>query len=446
MKRIAIFVENPRILSGVVTENLLENLEKDFEIQVFYFNKAVVDQFHSQKSKIFIKTIPKNIVKLQKVILDVATLSFAKKNISFETRIRLLLGIQAKYSINFRSLFKIRSKYGLTILFMSHLYKSKFFKSLLNGISDLLFLFAFRITSRNIDLALVFSGGNYSGFENSIIYQCNKKRISSFLVIDNWDNLSSKSILWNKPTYLGVWGPQMREDACEIHRFKDSQIVEIGSSRINSRRALEIDNSNKQKTILFAGSGLQHSNEVALISELASDKAFKESGIVINFRPHPHRLNESSLNELFEELSEYSNVKITFNSTDILSNQFYSNKSFESLQRSIRESLFVVGTHSTVLVEALALGREVVAYSHAEFGILQGTSVWNSYKHLGNLRSNPHVYEHESKMAFIDFIPRFRPNPSDSNLVPEIISVTNSDYSATLMGEIYKLIRSFDYN
>ena len=36
------------------------------------------------------------------------------------------------------------------------------------------------------------------------------KQISSLFLIDNWDNISSKSILWKKPKYLAVWGEQSK--------------------------------------------------------------------------------------------------------------------------------------------------------------------------------------------------------------------------------------------
>ena len=33
-----------------------------------------------------------------------------------------------------------------------------------------------------------------------------KNKYKSYFLIDNWDNLSSKSILINQPDYISVWG------------------------------------------------------------------------------------------------------------------------------------------------------------------------------------------------------------------------------------------------
>ena len=52
------------------------------------------------------------------------------------------------------------------------------------------------------------------------------KRINSklLLLIDNWDNLSSKSTLIYKPNYLGVWGNQTKKHAIEIHDINKENI------------------------------------------------------------------------------------------------------------------------------------------------------------------------------------------------------------------------------
>ena len=46
---------------------------------------------------------------------------------------------------------------------------------------------------------------------------CKNYKVKSYFLIDNWDNLSSKSILINQPDYISVWGKQTANHA---KRFK----------------------------------------------------------------------------------------------------------------------------------------------------------------------------------------------------------------------------------
>ena len=38
-----------------------------------------------------------------------------------------------------------------------------------------------------------------------VVKFCRDKKINSYFITDNWDNLSSKSIIEDKPNFIGVW-------------------------------------------------------------------------------------------------------------------------------------------------------------------------------------------------------------------------------------------------
>ena len=46
---------------------------------------------------------------------------------------------------------------------------------------------------------------------------CKNHKVKSYFLIDNWDNLSSKSILINQPDYISVWGSRQQ---IMLKRFK----------------------------------------------------------------------------------------------------------------------------------------------------------------------------------------------------------------------------------
>ena len=53
---------------------------------------------------------------------------------------------------------------------------------------------------------------------------CNDKKIDSIYLVDNWDNLSSKSIIRFKPKYIVTWGQQTLEHAVEIQEIEKNTV------------------------------------------------------------------------------------------------------------------------------------------------------------------------------------------------------------------------------
>ena len=59
------------------------------------------------------------------------------------------------------------------------------------------------------------------------------KNILSYLIIDNWDNLSSKVCYYYKPDFISTWGERSKLHAIKISRFKE-QITVVGSARFDN--------------------------------------------------------------------------------------------------------------------------------------------------------------------------------------------------------------------
>ena len=60
---------------------------------------------------------------------------------------------------------------------------------------------------------------------------CNNLNIKSYFLIDNWDNLSSKSVLINHPDYISVWGKQTANHAIKIQNISKKSIFICGTPR-----------------------------------------------------------------------------------------------------------------------------------------------------------------------------------------------------------------------
>jgi hypothetical protein len=228
----------------------------------------------------------------------------------------------------------------------------------------------------------------------------------------------------------------MAQDAELIQSIPSERIIRIGSPRVSGEIYARKTRQEESNCILFAGSGLQHSDEISLLLESSAYLVEFNSKLQLVYRPHPFGLTSGIISQINEKIKEHKNISLAFDSTDNFAEHFYTKKSFESLNQSIVNSVFVVGTHSTVLVEALLLGRQVIAYSMAEFGVLKGTSVWDNYAHLSRFRRNKNVIEVQSRQEFLNRIIHFEANPSSENLAPEIIQEDNFTYPERLLNAL----------
>ena len=81
-----------------------------------------------------------------------------------------------------------------------------------------------------------------------------KKKIKLNFIIDNWDNLSSKMIFFEKPEKIFVWGEQTKKHAQNIHSISSERIFKIGSARYENffqSRDINLKNFFSYRYILF---------------------------------------------------------------------------------------------------------------------------------------------------------------------------------------------------
>jgi hypothetical protein len=210
--------------------------------------------------------------------------------------------------------------------------------------------------TNNVCVILPYGGGVSLEFDY-IVWACNNKNIKCVAIQENWDNLSSKSLLLNHPTHFMTWGKQSSSHLRSIQKFK-GEIREIGSLRLNdlyeyrNTRYSELVNfeidSEKDLNILIVGTGpATHDFKLIEYVSLYLD-SHSELGFKIYFRPHPYFKNsEFDL----KSISKLKNVSI-----------FSSTKSEKNSDRmnQILECSVIVGLYSTVIFEASILNKPCI--------------------------------------------------------------------------------------
>jgi hypothetical protein len=111
-------------------------------------------------------------------------------------------------------------------------------------------------------------------------------------LIDNWDNLSSKTVLWAPPDHLGVWGEQSRRHAIEIQRIPEERITVLGTPRFDgyfSARTSPSPSPYPFPYVLFVGAALavDELEVLRLLDAELSDEPEVYGGLRIVYRPHP---------------------------------------------------------------------------------------------------------------------------------------------------------------
>ena len=119
----------------------------------------------------------------------------------------------------------------------------------------------------------------------------------SVVLVDNWDNLSSKTIFLNRPDHVAVWGHQSAQHAMRIQRMKPEQITVIGTPRFApyiKLRDKKVAASFPFKYILFVGTAVAFDEERAVRdwNDLLVRHDKELCGVKLVYRPHPHRQSE----------------------------------------------------------------------------------------------------------------------------------------------------------
>jgi hypothetical protein len=217
------------------------------------------------------------------------------------------------------------------------------------------------------------------------------------LLVDNWDNLSSKSSLILKPDFMGVWGHQSIEFAKNIHGIEPSRITPLGTPRFdvykNYRRSSTLTDITGNKLvrfpyILFAGCSVDY-DEIeavrALSVAVSSLSSFLPEGTKILYRPHPWGARIRYL-----QLLDENPLENVFVDPQIMAGRGLKGKDFQPkldyYPKLLDEAILVVCPLSTMIVEATIMRKRVIALAHDdEVSVTSPNRMLAFYRHFEGL-------------------------------------------------------------
>jgi len=227
--------------------------------------------------------------------------------------------------------------------------------------------------------------------------------IPALFLIDNWDNLSSKTIFWAYPNHLGVWGQQSKEHAIRIQGFKPEQVTPIGTPRFDEYYGPKPPSPFEFKYALFVGQAIAFDELTPLrIIEQCIERSHDDIKVV--YRPHPWRqarLCDDRFDEAkFQHIILDPQVKSAYYKKD---HGFQPDlKYYPAL---VKNAEFVVATPTTMLMEALVCHKQVLllAYDDGIHLTTPANSLTN-YEHFKGVTElegvKPCWYEHQLAWLF----------------------------------------------
>jgi hypothetical protein len=337
-------------------------------------------------------------------IFDLLMWRYRKKSSTFKFRLSRTQGLNFRFSedtpwaikvlktvwrlIRFFFL-KIRN-YTLGSSYLFYPYFS-FLKSNLNENSKIR-----QIIEKNSPDIIIFPCSAYDPDGNDIISISKKLKIKTFFLVDNWDNLSSKSIFWIKPDYLGVWGKQSLEHAIEIQGFSEEQIILLGTPRFNDYfkyRDQKLSSPYDFKYVLFVGTALAFDEPEALkfYEKILEKNQDIFPGLKLVYRPHPWRQKSMFSSSRNIELNKFKHIILDKQ----IEHAYKSNNNDDSFQPQleyypalINNAEFVTGGLTSMLIESVIFRKMFLGLIHDDRKHFTSMHrVFKGYKHFQGIES-----------------------------------------------------------
>lgn len=440
--KIILIITNNIFYRNYINRFVLNGLNKISELKIIG-NENVIDK--KNKINFFFKENKMNKI-LHSIIAGIKMFSNQDKSKSFKYRIKRRYLPKKITVFKFKTVAKYFKKYLYYFFFKIFSFNKliaftteKFLRLFLKENK----LFIDYLIKHKPDLVLLPTNG-FSSYGLDLEFTLNKSKIKYISLVDNWDNLSSKTILLYNASHYGVWGEQSRKHAKIIQNIDYKDTTSIGTPRFEYYRSAKIKKLFDFKYILFIGTTVEFDEAYAL-KKLNNILVKNEIDIKILYRPHPWR---ESLN--FPDLS---NLKKVVLDPQMLS-QYKSKSRSEEFQPDLDDyasiisgSEFVIGGMTSMLIEAHILKKHFIGLAHSEPGNKLGPrEMLEGYTHFDDVSSLKNITIIKNLLDLENVILEKLNNKKkflDDDFFYYFIDYGNKTYSSKLI-ELIKKIKKND--
>jgi len=379
MGKILVVIYSDLFVRNYLTTDALSAVEKENDCYYLASDRVTIrEHLESKQHFLGYYHFPDSLSKKHYALFNILMWRFRNRSSSFRFRFKRLGTLDLlQYRGNLRAyaknlaVFVYGNLFGSDWTFRSMLLGDKMLYSIFGGIyrnsipiNDELVHY---VNNLKPDLILVPSSA-YDPDGNDLARIGKLQGVRTLFLIDNWDNLSSKTIYWAFPYHLGVWGQQSKEHAIRMQDFQPQQVTPIGTPRFDRYFILRDQLLPKHfdfEYVLFTGLAIPFDELAALriIEEEIDSKPDTYGGMKVVYRPHPWRQQRIS-DEHFDE-NDFTHVIIDPQMRDAY---YCKNKHFQPdlsyYPALLKNSRFVVASPTTMIIESLIFHKRVLLLAY----------------------------------------------------------------------------------
>lgn len=235
------------------------------------------------------------------------------------------------------------------------------------------------ITESNIDVLLIPTITSQP-YVDYLVRAAKESAVLSVVVIENWDNISSKTIFRELPDFVTVLGNQTLGHAVSIQGFDKDRVLPIGIPRFEEHFEEIVKQHEYKKgdqlNIAYLGLGPSH-NEIQLMSRVVEALRNHHLNVPfqIHYRPHPSRsirFSDFDLEDLPKEVVLDDTVHLNRRSFEPRVWKRIKSKNDEWMPKSkvasstrllqlfLANKHLVISTPTTALLDAMLLSKPII--------------------------------------------------------------------------------------
>jgi len=261
------------------------------------------------------------------------------------------------------------------------------------------------------------SVGGTTSMNDFLCLVARKFKLELFVVLENWDNMSSKAVFNFVPFKIGVWGKQAQLFAQNIHDIPITRTRLVGNPRVEwLKQNIEVKKISKH--FLFAGGSENFEDEIKYLLALANIAKMSPKHWEVKYLAHPKRYALVG-----EKFSMIENAGISVMNKEMIINSTLNGSNFVLPKMELYKSCFegavlVVSPLSTMNLESAILGIPTIGVNSVDRNVIGVHKPFVS-------RIHDHLIELEDKgmMKIVN-----SPRELEIALWPIIVGESDSNY------------------
>lgn len=314
--RAGLLIYSEKQLESFISSGFLKSLQTVYPVEILFSEPKLLNFSHQELDGRILR-IPNLMTRKLSTYIQCLEL-WRHREISFAHRIRALNQFAKK---------KTRQKWSSVIVYeMNHWSEARRFLLRILSRAPLFQLIKFieylirkfyilkiwRSEMAHFDVVLIPFAGHTSYVWGNSVWLCKELGVKSVALQENWDNVSSKTVITDQPDIFAVWGTQSKSHLKNIHNISNSEIFVTGSPRFDkyfldeSQPPIAVNSSGLdqdltgKKYILLAGTGDGIDDQMLIDETFAAIGLIAEPPLIV-YRPHPFTRFEHDLDALIRK-------------------------------------------------------------------------------------------------------------------------------------------------